>query len=173
MIINWEKRNLPWTWWILRLSASTPEFSCPLLHGWISVMSIGNITGGQTSYPRRDCTWRRAISYLLNHLGTRLLGLTHHSSFRICSFYYSWSHMIHWDTIRFCWASYYRIQESLSLLGSDFWAPVIFSRDIDDYFRQLFHERDLIVVVPRCFGYLCKFCGYLFFYLFCDFCMIG
>ena len=68
-------------------------------------MFIGNITGGQTSYQRRDCTWQWAISYSLNILGMRLLGKAHLNAFRICSFYYSWSHMIHWDTFRFCWAT--------------------------------------------------------------------
>ena len=56
-------------------------------------MSIGNITRGQTSYPRRGCTWLLAISYLLNHMMMRLLGKTHFSYFRICSFYFS--HLSH------------------------------------------------------------------------------
>ena len=105
LYLSQKKSSPPWICWMLGPCASTLQFSCPLLCGWISVMFIGNITRGQTSYQRRDYTWLRAISYLLTISEMRLLGKTHHIYFRICSFYYSWSHLTYWHTFGFSWAT--------------------------------------------------------------------
>ena len=70
------------------------------LCGWISVMFIGNITGGQISYLRRDCIWHQDISYLKNFMGMRLLEKAQHRSFSICTIYFCLLSPVLWDTYR-------------------------------------------------------------------------